>query len=144
MAISGLGFGMYMAVDLALVADVLLDTTALQRISACSTSPTLFRSPSRRRTHRPSWRSAVEARACCTAVAGACAIIGAVAILPVKRCSVRRAVARMGPLIALPMGDHDLGAGVLGLQVPNRIGGSLERIGAVDDRGERVWSARVR
>ena len=45
MAISGLGFGMYMAVDLALVVDVLPgQATAPPRISACSTSPARSRS----------------------------------------------------------------------------------------------------
>ena len=35
MAIGGLGFGLYMAVDLALVADVLPDRAAPPRISGC-------------------------------------------------------------------------------------------------------------
>ena len=66
MAIGGLGFGVYAAVDLALVVDVSRTRTTLPRISACSTSRARFRSPSRPRSRRPSWRSAAAATACFT------------------------------------------------------------------------------
>ena len=86
MAIGGLGFGMYMAVDLALVADVLPDAGQRRQGS---------RRPQHRRraallhragaSRRPSWPSAAAATAVLYAVAGVCAILGAVAILPVRR-----------------------------------------------------------
>ena len=66
MAIGGLGFGVYMAVDLALVADVLPNRATPPRISVCSTSLPRFPSPSRRRSRRPSWPSGAAATACCT------------------------------------------------------------------------------
>ena len=84
MAIGGLGFGMYVAVDLALVADVLPARTP-PRISASSTSPARFPSPSRRRSRRPSWPSGSGSYGVLYAVGGVSAILGAVAILPVKR-----------------------------------------------------------
>ncbi|MCW2880823.1 MAG: major facilitator superfamily 1 [Sphaerisporangium sp.] len=85
MAISGFGFGMYMAVDLALVADVLPDKDnaakdlgvfniagALPSSIAPAIAPTILAIGS-------------GSYGVLYAVAGVCAIIGAVAILPVKR-----------------------------------------------------------
>ena len=55
MAIAGLGFGVYVAVDLALVADVLPDAVpAPPRTSASSTWPAPCRSRWRRRSRRSS------------------------------------------------------------------------------------------
>jgi MFS family permease len=85
MAITGLGFGVYMAVDLALVADVLPDTDdtakdlgvlniagALPSSIAPAIAPVILAISS-------------GSYGVLYAVAGVCAIIGAVAILPVKR-----------------------------------------------------------
>jgi len=81
MAITGLGFGVYMAVDLALVADVLPDTD--------DTANDLGVLKHRRRATLLD-RAVILAISSGSygvlyAVAGVCAIIGAVAILPVKR-----------------------------------------------------------
>ena len=85
MAIGGLGFGMYMAVDLALVADVLpnVDDTAkdLGVFNIAAALPFSI---------APAIAPAILAIASggyglLYAVAGVCAIIGAAAILPVKR-----------------------------------------------------------
>jgi MFS family permease len=85
MAISGLGFGMYMAVDLALVADVLPDKInaakdlgvfnmagALPFSIAPAIAPMILTISNR-------------SYGALYAVAGVCAIVGAVSILPVKR-----------------------------------------------------------
>jgi MFS family permease len=68
MTICRLGLGLYLAVDLALVADVLPEESPA-RISACSTSRLRCPSPSRRRSRRPFWRPfwrpAARATACC-------------------------------------------------------------------------------
>jgi len=81
MAITGLGFGMYMAVDLALVADVLPDTDdtakdlGVLNIAGAlpsSIAPVILAISS-------------GSYGVLYAVAGVCAIIGAVVILPVKR-----------------------------------------------------------
>jgi MFS family permease len=85
MAITGLGFGVYMAVDLALVADVLPDTDY--------TANDLGVLKHRRRAtllDRAGDRAVILAISSGShdvlyAAAGVCAIIGAVAILPVKR-----------------------------------------------------------
>ena len=53
MALAGLGFGVYVAVDLALVADLLPDDTSVAKDLGCSTWPARCRSPSHRRS-RPS------------------------------------------------------------------------------------------
>ena len=84
MAISGLGFGMYVAVDLALVADVLPDegtvakdlgvfniAAALPFAIAPAISPAIL------------WIGSGSYGVLYT-VAGACALIGALAIVPVK------------------------------------------------------------
>jgi len=65
MAIGGLDFGVYVAVDLALVVDVLPDRTTPPRISVCSASPARFLL--RRAGDRPGHPgvSAVVATACC-------------------------------------------------------------------------------
>jgi MFS family permease len=66
MAITGLGFGMYVAVDLALVADVLPDKrTAAKDLGVFNIAGALPFS-SRRPSHRPSWRSVAAVTACCT------------------------------------------------------------------------------
>ena len=84
MAISGLGFGMYMAVDLALVADVLPDKdSAAKDLGVFNIAGALPFSIA------PAIAPAILAIGSGSygvlyAVAGACAIIGAVAILPVK------------------------------------------------------------
>jgi MFS family permease len=85
MAISGLGFGMYMAVDLALVADVLPNKdTAAKDLGVLNIAGALpF-------TIAPAIAPAVLAIGSGSygvlyAFAGVCAILGAVAILPVKR-----------------------------------------------------------
>ena len=85
MAIGGLGFGVYMAVDLALVADVLPDTDhnaknlgvtniagALPSSIAPAIAPVILAISS-------------GSYGVLYAVAGICAIIGGAAILPVKR-----------------------------------------------------------
>ena len=85
MAIGGLGFGMYMAVDLALVADVLPDKdNAAKDLGVFNIAGALPFSIA------PAIAPAILAIGSGSygvlyAVAGVCAIIGAVAILPVKR-----------------------------------------------------------
>ena len=85
MAISGLGFGMYMAVDLALVADVLPDkNNAAKDLGVFNIAGAL---PS---AIAPAIAPAIlvlgnGSYGVLYAVAGVCAIIGAFAILPVKR-----------------------------------------------------------
>jgi MFS family permease len=84
MAIGGLGFGMYMAVDLALVADVLPDQdTAAKDLGVLNIAGALPSSVA------PAIAPAVLAigsggYGLLYAVAGVCAVLGAVAILPVK------------------------------------------------------------
>jgi MFS family permease len=84
MAISGIGFGMYMAVDLALVADVLPDSgSAAKDLGVLNIAGAL---PS---AVAPAIAPAILAvgggsYSLLYAVAGACAVIGAFAILPVK------------------------------------------------------------
>ena len=85
MAISGLGFGMYMAVDLALVADVLPNKdNAAKDLGVLNIAGALpF-------TVAPALAPAILAigggsYGVLYGFAGACAILGAVAILPVKR-----------------------------------------------------------
>jgi len=85
MAISGLGFGMYMAVDLALVVDVLPDMDhAAKDLGVLNIAGAL---PS---SIAPAIAPAILAigggsYGVLYAVAGLCAIIGAFAILPVQR-----------------------------------------------------------
>ena len=85
MAIGGLGFGMYMAVDLALVADVLPDKdNAAKDLGVFNIAGALPFSIA------PAIAPAILAIGSGSygllyAVAGVCAITGAVAILPVKR-----------------------------------------------------------
>lgn len=85
MAISGLGFGMYVAVDLALVADVLPDKdNAAKDLGVFNMAGALPFSIA------PAVAPAILVIGSGSygglyAVAGVCAIIGAVAILPVKR-----------------------------------------------------------
>jgi MFS family permease len=85
MAISGLGFGMYMAVDLALVADVLPDKkNAAKDLGVFNIAGAL---PS---AIAPAIAPAIlvvgnGSYGVLYAVAGVCAIIGAFAILPVKQ-----------------------------------------------------------
>jgi len=55
MAISGLGFGVYAAVDLALVVDVLRDKRNAAKDLGVFNIAGLFPFPSRRRSRRPSW-----------------------------------------------------------------------------------------
>lgn len=84
MAIGGLGFGLYMAVDLALVADVLPDpATAAKDLGVMNIAGAL---PS---SIAPALAPAILALSkgsygVLYAVAGLCAIVGAAAILPVK------------------------------------------------------------
>jgi MFS family permease len=86
MALGGLGFGVYMAVDLALVADVLPNTgnAAAKDLGVLNIAAALPFSIA------PALAPAVLAvgegsYGLLYAVAGVCAILGAVAILPVKR-----------------------------------------------------------
>jgi MFS family permease len=85
MAIGGLGFGMYMAVDLALVVDVLPDKkNAAKDLGVFNIAGALPFSIA------PGIAPAILAigngsYALLYAVAGVCAMIGAIAILPVKR-----------------------------------------------------------
>ena len=65
MAIGGLGFGLYLAVDLALVADVLPTRVSGKDLGVFNIAARCP-SPSRRRSRRPFWRSAAGATACCT------------------------------------------------------------------------------
>ncbi len=85
MAIAGLGFGLYMAVDLALVADVLPDRDNVAKdlgvLNIAGALPSSI---------APAIAPAILAVGSGSygvlyAVAGVCAVIGAVAILPVKR-----------------------------------------------------------
>ena len=85
MAIGGLGFGMYMAVDLALVADVLPDKDNAAKDLGVFNIAGALPSPSRRRSRPPSWRSAAAATACCTRSPGSAPSSAPFAILPVKR-----------------------------------------------------------
>jgi len=84
MAISGLGFGVYMAVDLALVADVLPGEDNAKDLGVLNIAGALpF-------TVAPALAPAILAIGggsfgVLYAVAGVCAVIGAVAILPVRR-----------------------------------------------------------
>ena len=85
MAIGGLGFGLYVAVDLALVADVLPDqANAAKDLGVMNIAGAL---PS---SIAPAIAPIILALSSGSygvlyAVAGACAVVGAVAILPVKR-----------------------------------------------------------
>jgi MFS family permease len=85
MAISGLGFGLYMAVDLALVADVLPDTgSAAKDLGVMNIAGAL---PS---SIAPAVAPVILAAGhgsygVLYAVAGLCALLGAAAILPVRR-----------------------------------------------------------
>lgn len=85
MAIGGLGFGLYMAVDLALVADVLPDqANAAKDLGVMNIAGAL---PS---SIAPAIAPVILALGSGSygalyAVAGVCAIVGAGAILPVKR-----------------------------------------------------------
>ena len=85
MAIGGLGFGMYMAVDLALVADVLPDRDRAAKdlgvLNIAGALPFVDRAG-----HRPRHpgASAVAATACCTPSPVSAPSLGAAAILPVK------------------------------------------------------------
>ena len=85
MAVGGLGFGLYMAVDLALVADVLPDeASAAKDLGVMNIAGAL---PS---SIAPAMAPAILAVSggsygVLYAVAGGCAVIGAVAVLPVKR-----------------------------------------------------------
>jgi MFS family permease len=87
MAISGLGFGMYMAVDLALVADVLPDPAqAAKDLGVFNMAGALPFSIA------PAIAPAILAvtsgsYGALYAVAGVCALLGAVFILPVRRAS---------------------------------------------------------
>ena len=96
MAVAGLGFGMYMAVDLALVADVLPNrATAAKDLGVFNLAGALPFSIA------PALAPAVLAigggsYAVLYAVAGVCAVAGAAAILPVKR--VRCAPVAVGRL----------------------------------------------
>jgi len=85
MAISGLGFGMYMAVDLALVADVLPD-----KINAAKDLGVFNMAGAIPFSIAPAIAPVILTigngnYGALYAVAGVCAILGAVAILPVKR-----------------------------------------------------------
>jgi MFS family permease len=66
MAIGGLGFGLYTAVDLALVTGVLRDQHNVAKDLGVSTSPPCYPSRSHRRSLPSSWRSATAATACST------------------------------------------------------------------------------
>ena len=85
MAVGGLGFGLYMAVDLALVADVLPDgASAAKDLGVMNIAGAL---PS---SIAPAMAPAILAASggsygVLYAVAGGCAVIGAAAVLPVKR-----------------------------------------------------------
>jgi len=84
MAIGGLGFGMYVAVDLALVADVLPNTGNAKDLGVFNIASALPFSIA------PAIAPAILAigggsYGVLYAVAGVCAVLGAVAILPVRR-----------------------------------------------------------
>ena len=85
MAISGLGFGVYLAVDLALVVDVLPNPdTAAKDLGVFNVAGALpfTIAPALAPT---SWLIGGGSYGVLYAFAGACAIIGAAAVLPVKR-----------------------------------------------------------
>ena len=66
MAISGLGFGVYAAVDLALVVDVLPDRRNAAKDLGVFNIAGALPFPSRQGSRRPSWPSVTAAMACCT------------------------------------------------------------------------------
>ena len=66
MAISGLGFGVYVAVDLALVVDVLPGEGNTAKDLGVFNIAGALPFSSRRRSRRPSWRSVAAATAYCT------------------------------------------------------------------------------
>jgi MFS family permease len=70
MAVSGLGFGMYVAVDLALVTQVLPDEDNIAKDLGVFTSLERFPSPSRRRLLQRFWPSAAAATASSTRAPG--------------------------------------------------------------------------
>ena len=131
MAIGGLGFGMYMAVDLALVADVLPDKdNAAKDLGVLNIAGALPFSIA------PAIAPVILAigggsYGVLYAVAGVCAIIGAVAILPVKArplsgwsrarrepsAAGRQQVELLGPADRCPAVVHaELGVDVLGVR----------------------------
>jgi MFS family permease len=84
MAVSGLGFGLYLAVDLALVADILPDTdNAAKDLGVLNIAGALpfFLAPA---IAPGILASAGASYSVLFTVAGLCAIVGAAAILPVK------------------------------------------------------------
>jgi MFS family permease len=66
MAIAGLGFGVYVAVDLALVVDVLPGNHSAAKDLGVFNIAGALPFPSRRRARRSSWRWVAAATACCT------------------------------------------------------------------------------
>jgi MFS family permease len=66
MAIGGLGFGIYVAVELALVVDVLPDKNNAAKDLGVFNMAGALPFPSRQGSRRPSWRSAAAATPCCT------------------------------------------------------------------------------
>ena len=66
MAIGGLGFGLYTAVELALVADVLRDPASAAKDLGVMNIAGHSHPQWHPRSRRPSWRSAAAATACCT------------------------------------------------------------------------------
>lgn len=80
----GLGFGTYMAGDLALVADVLPDQDNIAKDLGVFTSPARSPSPSHRRSRQPSCSSVVATTACCTPRRESARSYEPFAILPVR------------------------------------------------------------
>jgi MFS family permease len=85
MAISGLGFGVYAAVDLALVVDVLPDKRNAAKDLGVFNIAGALPFPSRRRSRRRVLVIGRGSYGVLYMVAGLCAVIGAFAILPVRR-----------------------------------------------------------
>jgi hypothetical protein len=85
MAVGGLGFGLYMAVDLALVADVLPDSgTAAKDLGVLNIAGALPFSLAPAVAPAVLWVGG-GSYPLLYAVAGGCALVGAAAILPVRQ-----------------------------------------------------------
>ena len=139
MAISGLGFGVYAAVDLALVVDVLPGKRQCgQGSRGVQHRGQLFLLPSRGRSRRPSWRWDGGSYGVLYTVAGLCAIIGAAAILPigvpgetgfrVTGCGSRQVEFRGPADRGAAVGHRELGVDVLGVS-PDGVQGHHELAG---------------
>ena len=149
MAIGGLGFGIYMAVDLALVVDVLPDKdNAAKDLGVFNIAGALPFSIA------PAIAPVILAigggsYGVLYAVAGVCAIVGAVAILPVKRSAedrvrAARQVELPGPADRRPtvvhaeLGVDVLGVGPHGVQRHHELAGDVRAVQVGSEQPEHV------